>query len=219
MSQPYRGPESRPTDPRRNYIACLNCRQRKTKCVINQDSPDDPCRRCVEKGLQCVYQAVEHVPAYTGGTPLPNYPQQNRGYPATGVAPGQPHGQLYPQQAHNPYGGQTQTPIQYGGYPSQGSGGYPQTQSQNQPAYAVQAGYYGAGYGGGATDLVSPDVRLEDASGLASIELWRSIEAAAEVQGAESEQVEDSVPRPMIIQDEALVENLEALLNTVDSQP
>ncbi|KAJ6483273.1 hypothetical protein C8R45DRAFT_931885 [Mycena sanguinolenta] len=41
---------------KRIYVACLNCRKRKVKCI----TPDEqtPCKRCTEKGLECEYVPV-----------------------------------------------------------------------------------------------------------------------------------------------------------------
>ncbi|KAJ7144317.1 hypothetical protein C8R44DRAFT_846177 [Mycena epipterygia] len=45
---------------RRAYAACLNCRQRKIKCVTISDADNRPCTRCAQKGLNCAYVAVSH---------------------------------------------------------------------------------------------------------------------------------------------------------------
>ncbi|KAJ7099871.1 hypothetical protein C8R43DRAFT_1141400 [Mycena crocata] len=42
---------------RRVYIACLNCRKRKIKCMTD-DTEQQPCERCIRKGLMCEYLAV-----------------------------------------------------------------------------------------------------------------------------------------------------------------
>ncbi|KAF8203572.1 hypothetical protein K438DRAFT_2101236 [Mycena galopus ATCC 62051] len=42
----------------RVYIACLNCRRRKTKCETNY--PGDPCKRCSRTGLACEYIPIRH---------------------------------------------------------------------------------------------------------------------------------------------------------------
>ncbi|KAF7329699.1 Pleiotropic drug resistance ABC transporter protein [Mycena kentingensis (nom. inval.)] len=49
---------------RRSYMACKDCRARKTKCTTSTSGPPEPCMRCVSKGLRCEYLAVEHAPWY-----------------------------------------------------------------------------------------------------------------------------------------------------------
>ncbi|KAJ7099880.1 hypothetical protein C8R43DRAFT_248728 [Mycena crocata] len=46
-------------DRRRVFIACLNCRQRKIKCITN-DTEQRPCDRCIQKGLICEYKAIRN---------------------------------------------------------------------------------------------------------------------------------------------------------------
>ncbi|KAJ6597483.1 hypothetical protein DFH09DRAFT_1272188 [Mycena vulgaris] len=54
---------------RRVYVACLNCRRRKIKCVTagDQAAPQNPCDRCTKRGLSCEYRAVSDASA-------PSYP-------------------------------------------------------------------------------------------------------------------------------------------------
>ncbi|KAJ6468025.1 hypothetical protein C8R47DRAFT_1078514 [Mycena vitilis] len=42
----------------RIYVACVNCRNRKVRCVTVPGSEEIPCKRCTEKGLSCLYLAV-----------------------------------------------------------------------------------------------------------------------------------------------------------------
>ncbi|CAK5261803.1 unnamed protein product [Mycena citricolor] len=43
--------------PSRAFVACSHCRRRKIRCLTN-DVTQEPCRRCVQKGLFCEYRAV-----------------------------------------------------------------------------------------------------------------------------------------------------------------
>ncbi|KAJ7225142.1 hypothetical protein B0H12DRAFT_1077879 [Mycena haematopus] len=40
---------------RRVIIACTHCRKRKIRCMTPEDPPQNPCDRCVKKGLKCEY--------------------------------------------------------------------------------------------------------------------------------------------------------------------
>ncbi|KAJ6566153.1 hypothetical protein B0H19DRAFT_1066493 [Mycena capillaripes] len=51
MSEP--APERRT----RVFLACLNCRRSKIKC-LTVDSQENPCKRCARKGLICEYRTV-----------------------------------------------------------------------------------------------------------------------------------------------------------------
>ncbi|KAJ7633725.1 hypothetical protein B0H17DRAFT_1149893 [Mycena rosella] len=44
---------------RRVYIACLNCRKRKVKCLTDE-SDKKPCGRCIRHGLACQYLPVDY---------------------------------------------------------------------------------------------------------------------------------------------------------------
>ncbi|KAJ6535596.1 hypothetical protein B0H19DRAFT_1080060 [Mycena capillaripes] len=50
---------SKPPPARRTrvFLACLNCRKRKIKC-LTVDSEEKPCGRCVRKGLLCEYRTI-----------------------------------------------------------------------------------------------------------------------------------------------------------------
>ncbi|KAJ6556998.1 hypothetical protein DFH09DRAFT_548063 [Mycena vulgaris] len=61
--------------PKRKYVACLNCRNRKIKCI--SDSEDTPCERCTRRGYLCEYKAVcevseEQAKAGSHGGPRPS---------------------------------------------------------------------------------------------------------------------------------------------------
>ncbi|KAJ7238136.1 hypothetical protein B0H12DRAFT_1137904 [Mycena haematopus] len=49
--------EPSPYKRTRVFLACLNCRKRKIKCLTN-DGQETPCDRCVKKGLKCEYSPV-----------------------------------------------------------------------------------------------------------------------------------------------------------------
>ncbi|KAK7042103.1 hypothetical protein R3P38DRAFT_2888567 [Favolaschia claudopus] len=57
-------PPSYPPSPvfvlrqRRTNIACANCRRLKKKCVIFEDPPQQPCERCMKRGLDCKYITI-----------------------------------------------------------------------------------------------------------------------------------------------------------------
>ncbi|CAK5270826.1 unnamed protein product, partial [Mycena citricolor] len=40
---------------RRNETACINCRKRKTKCMVKEQPPVNPCQRCIRLELTCIY--------------------------------------------------------------------------------------------------------------------------------------------------------------------
>ncbi|KAJ7055735.1 hypothetical protein C8F01DRAFT_445330 [Mycena amicta] len=44
--------------PRRVIIACTHCRKRKVRCLTKEESPVNPCQRCLENGLRCEYLTV-----------------------------------------------------------------------------------------------------------------------------------------------------------------
>ncbi|KAJ7768964.1 hypothetical protein B0H16DRAFT_1781234 [Mycena metata] len=43
---------------RRVIIACTNCRKRKIRCLTSEETPENPCERCVNRGLRCKYITV-----------------------------------------------------------------------------------------------------------------------------------------------------------------
>ncbi|KAJ7779483.1 hypothetical protein DFH07DRAFT_765763 [Mycena maculata] len=50
---------------RRIYVACLNCRRRKIRCIATEET--EPCERCTKKKLTCEYMAVSEENAKLGG--------------------------------------------------------------------------------------------------------------------------------------------------------
>ncbi|KAJ7143985.1 hypothetical protein C8R44DRAFT_864984 [Mycena epipterygia] len=57
---------------RRTYIACLNCRQRKIKCVTPSDADYAPCTRCAQKGVPCQFIAVPEYDSPSSSEILPS---------------------------------------------------------------------------------------------------------------------------------------------------
>ncbi|KAJ7099851.1 hypothetical protein C8R43DRAFT_1244276 [Mycena crocata] len=55
---------------RRVFIACLNCRKRKIKCMTD-DTEQQPCDRCIRKGLLCEYLAVGDEDSTSARDPPP----------------------------------------------------------------------------------------------------------------------------------------------------
>ncbi|KAJ7433996.1 hypothetical protein FB451DRAFT_1195786 [Mycena latifolia] len=56
QNPPEPNPSSASPIRKRVYLACLNCRKRKIRCIKAGES--EPCERCVRRGLQCEYLAV-----------------------------------------------------------------------------------------------------------------------------------------------------------------
>ncbi|KAJ7106674.1 hypothetical protein C8R44DRAFT_745141 [Mycena epipterygia] len=65
---------------RRVYIACLNCRRRKIKC-LTEESEQRPCERCIRKGLVCEYLPVADEQAQSAGSNPPPPTQSGFGHP------------------------------------------------------------------------------------------------------------------------------------------
>ncbi|KAJ7048738.1 hypothetical protein C8F01DRAFT_1379474 [Mycena amicta] len=122
MSQP----NAQDDDSRRTrvYVACLNCRKRKTKCMTDATA-DKPCTRCVKHGLQCTYAPIDH----------------DNGVSASGQSSSQqstaPHSNPF---ALAPTSSQ-QHSGQYGGGPSHGYA------SQQQQPYGTQSYQHQLSYG------------------------------------------------------------------------
>ncbi|SZF00992.1 unnamed protein product [Blumeria hordei] len=72
-----------PLDAMRAYRACLNCRNRKSKCDLNLNQGRPPCRRCQRENKECILgeshrggRRVRKKPKLEDGVPLfsPNLP-------------------------------------------------------------------------------------------------------------------------------------------------
>ncbi|KAJ7142421.1 hypothetical protein C8R44DRAFT_725777 [Mycena epipterygia] len=109
------------TKPRRVYIACLNCRKRKIKCVTTEESPDKPCERCAKRGLTCEYVSVGDQEF-----PSPTSTQSGRGGPPMTQAQSVPP----PRYGPNTWG---QSPPAYGGNNPGGATPYPYNPHSNSP--------------------------------------------------------------------------------------
>jgi hypothetical protein len=46
-----------PDDFKRAYKACINCRQRKAKCILEPDELKPPCQRCKREMRECVFRS------------------------------------------------------------------------------------------------------------------------------------------------------------------
>ncbi|KAJ7085127.1 hypothetical protein B0H15DRAFT_802083 [Mycena belliarum] len=121
------------TQPRRIYIACLNCRARKVKCISPEDGTS--CARCTKKGVQCEYLAVPEEHARSAA-PAPRPGGQKIAQSATPS--------LYPSPAWNHPQGYAEASsgqsVGRGYYPSQnapqfpsGSGGAAPAANPNRP--------------------------------------------------------------------------------------
>ncbi|KAJ7677635.1 hypothetical protein B0H17DRAFT_111079 [Mycena rosella] len=65
---------------RRVYIACLNCRKRKIKCLSENS---DPCARCIKMGLHCEYLPVADESIHQSLPPFSPYPNPTWQLPRT----------------------------------------------------------------------------------------------------------------------------------------
>ncbi|KAJ7104886.1 hypothetical protein C8R44DRAFT_746146 [Mycena epipterygia] len=114
---------------RRVYIACLNCRKRKIKC-LNEESLQRPCERCIRKGLICEYIPVANEQAQSAGSNPP--PPTQFGFGHRPPAPYSPPPAVHPAPAFNP------TPA-YGGYNGPSNVVQPQ---QHIPSMAPVLGHH-----------------------------------------------------------------------------
>lgn len=80
-------PPPPPLDTMRAYRACLNCRNRKSKCDLDLNQGRPPCRRCQREGKDCVLGE-----SHRGGRRVRKKPKLDEGgtpqSPATPSAPG-----------------------------------------------------------------------------------------------------------------------------------
>ncbi|CAK5276848.1 unnamed protein product [Mycena citricolor] len=114
----------------RVFIACLSCRKSKVKC-LNNNEDDQPCARCIQRNLHCVYEPVNA----SGGGGM----AQNAGA-STSQA-----GYYYHEGQTQPYTGND---YQYGyaqGQQTQQQGHY---DPNNQGYYYHNGAYYSSGYQG-----------------------------------------------------------------------
>ncbi|KAJ7185160.1 hypothetical protein GGX14DRAFT_608842 [Mycena pura] len=119
---------------RRVYIACLNCRKRKTKCITDDDAEEKPCKRCVENRLECKYIPVNQEPGSTSyGQPEASGQGRPRPDDIAQVAASTP-----PRY----YTGLSAYPVQSASYGGQYSQYRQETFPLAQPTYYPQASQY-----------------------------------------------------------------------------
>ncbi|KAJ6528105.1 hypothetical protein B0H19DRAFT_1274905 [Mycena capillaripes] len=58
---------------RRTHVACSNCRKRKTKCAIKEQTSRNACARCTKKSLHCEYILPSDYPSASERPPDPEY--------------------------------------------------------------------------------------------------------------------------------------------------
>ncbi|KAJ6490510.1 hypothetical protein DFH09DRAFT_1338657 [Mycena vulgaris] len=114
---------------KRTYLACLNCRGRKIKCISADETK--PCARCAAKSLVCEYMAVSeeqarslsptqgrrgsawNAPPRSTPTPRPYTPQSPQRYIASTKASAPSYAPTYYQE-YNPSQFGSPTPIYHG---------------------------------------------------------------------------------------------------------
>ncbi|KAJ7676652.1 hypothetical protein DFH06DRAFT_1428293 [Mycena polygramma] len=140
----------------RIYVACINCRKRKVRCITTDDSEEKPCKRCTEKGLSCSYLAVCEERDNPPQNPPPPSQRWNQGPRSSSNASSAPYGNNNSSQYPPNYGqAPSQTPTQFNqsgfvpNYTNAAPYPYsnqPQSQSQvpNNPAYGYGANTYPA---------------------------------------------------------------------------
>ncbi|RDL37968.1 uncharacterized protein BP5553_05401 [Venustampulla echinocandica] len=90
-----------PLDTMRAYRACLNCRNRKSKCDLDANQGRPPCRRCQREGKECILgeshrggRRVRKKPRLDHEDPTPDDPSSSLGFqtalqtPTTASNPG-----------------------------------------------------------------------------------------------------------------------------------
>ncbi|KAJ6562243.1 hypothetical protein B0H19DRAFT_1259817 [Mycena capillaripes] len=140
--------EPAPYKRTRVFLACLNCRRRKIKC-LTEDSEQNPCERCVRKGLVCEYRPVADDQEHNAGT-THSYERQAAPSAAPASSP-YPLGNQRPPQSGNAqyppsmvYGSTPgSAPYSYGGqqlHPGS-SQSYGQPQGYNAPTSGPASPY------------------------------------------------------------------------------
>ncbi|KAJ7627942.1 hypothetical protein DFH06DRAFT_1338773 [Mycena polygramma] len=125
----------------RVFLACLNCRKRKIKC-LTEDSEQKPCERCVRKGLLCEYRPVADEGDPSAGIPS-GAARPSAGQPISppGVAPGHYFGAGNPRP---PQGGNAHYPATsqgWGSTPNDFSQGGQRVPPGSRPLYTPPQGY------------------------------------------------------------------------------
>ncbi|KAJ7476560.1 hypothetical protein FB451DRAFT_1557405, partial [Mycena latifolia] len=96
------------TKPTRIYMACVNCRAAKVKCLSSGDG--QPCSRCTKKRLECEYLAVPDEQAQSGST-TDSRRRSRKPPPPSGPTPHVPPGWT---QAPPGYGASDRLAVQSG---------------------------------------------------------------------------------------------------------
>ncbi|TAQ86504.1 hypothetical protein B7494_g5176 [Chlorociboria aeruginascens] len=124
-------PSAPPLDTMRAYRACLNCRNRKSKCDLDINSGRPPCRRCQREAKECVLgeshrggRRVRKKPKLDEGTstpatpnstsnPTPNsaFPLPSSQYSPAINTPSEPFHSRYDSRQEQPYSWQNHTPT------------------------------------------------------------------------------------------------------------
>ncbi|KAJ7062466.1 hypothetical protein C8F01DRAFT_99275 [Mycena amicta] len=138
-------PNAHDDDSRRTrvYVACLNCRKRKTKCITDSTA-DKPCMRCVQQGLKCTYAPIDHADSVS--TSGPSSSQQSNPPYSNPFTAAPTSGQQYTEH----YGGVAQGGSMLGHVSQQpqfyGTQSAPAYQQGFQEMYAGQQGLYEQGF-------------------------------------------------------------------------
>nr|GAT52496.1 C6 finger domain [Mycena chlorophos] len=129
----------------RSFIACVNCRRLKAKCVQSEHPPRSACARCARRGLTCEYP-MDNLSSYPYSEYAAGvYPAQDT--IASGHLPARP---TTPGSARLPYTG----PPPPFTVPRYSNGDYPPLGSEEQAEYNQYIGYqqqyaeYYQNYGG-----------------------------------------------------------------------
>ncbi|KAJ7476588.1 hypothetical protein FB451DRAFT_1173454 [Mycena latifolia] len=115
------------TKPTRIYMACMNCRAGKVKCLSSGDG--QPCARCTKRSLECEYLTVPNEQARSGTTS--DSGRRSRKQPP---APSAPASHMSP--------GWTQAPAGYG---ASSRGSQPQPSQVFHPPHTASQGNPGPG--------------------------------------------------------------------------
>ncbi|KAJ6481561.1 hypothetical protein C8R47DRAFT_1073910 [Mycena vitilis] len=130
----------------RVFLACLNCRKRKIKC-LTEDSEQKPCERCVRKGLLCEYRPVADEEPSAGIPSGASRPSAGQPIPHPGTTPCHYFGAG--PSPRPPQGGNAQYPATskgWGSTPNDFSQGGQRVPPGSRPLYTAPQGYNAATY-------------------------------------------------------------------------
>ncbi|KAJ7138580.1 hypothetical protein C8R46DRAFT_1234382 [Mycena filopes] len=143
---------------RRVIIACTNCRKRKIRCLTAEETPENPCGRCIKRGLKCEYITVTDQREDSGSSGKKKSKKPSSGSESGSqrssssspqTPPAAPFAAPRPERSysapnpvldqHRPYGAQYANPSAgYAYQPQPSTSGYPAA------AYQGQTGGYNA---------------------------------------------------------------------------